>query len=52
MCRKLPDQCKAKVKCKCYVKPVDKEQRDGKLNLNAVDSSFEQQSSIIEIKES
>ena len=52
MCRKLPDQCKAKVKCKCYVKPVDKEQRDGKLNLNEVDNQLEQQGSIIEIKES
>ena len=50
MCRKLPDQCKAKVKCKCYVKPVDKEQRDGKLNLNEVDNKLEQQQYLIEIE--
>ena len=50
MCRKLPDQCKAKVKCKCYVKPVDKEQRDCKLRLNEVDNRFEQQHYVIEIK--
>ena len=50
MCRKLPDQCKAKVKCKCCVKHVDKEQRYGKLNLNDVDNQFEQQHFVIDIK--
>ena len=50
MCKKSPEQCKAKVKCKCCVKPIDKEQEDGKLNLNEVDNNFEQQHCIIEIK--
>ena len=77
MCRKDPNECKAKTKCSACIKRqemskirnayleakengevksykivVDIEQEDDKLNLNAVDSSFEQQSSIIEIKES
>lgn len=52
MCKKSPEQCKAKVKCKCCKEDLAIEQETGKLNLNAVDSSFEQQSSIIEIKES
>ena len=52
MCRKLPDQCKAKVKCRCCKEGLAIKQETGKQNLNAVDSSFEQQSSIIEIKES
>lgn len=52
MCKKSPEQCNAKVKCKCCKEKLDKKQESSKLNLNAVDSSFEQQSSIIEIKES
>ena len=52
MCRKLPEQCKAKVKCKCCKEKLAIEQETGKINLNEVDNRFEQQSSIIEIKES
>lgn len=52
MCRKDPRECKVKVKCKCCKEDLAINQETGKLNLNAVDSSFEQQSSIIEIKES
>ena len=52
MCKKSPEQCKAKVKCKCCKEKLAIEQETGKLNLNAVDSSVEHQSSIIEIKES
>lgn len=50
MCRKLPDQCKAKVKCKCCVKPVDSEKENDKLSLNEVDNQFEQQHFVIEIE--
>lgn len=31
MCRKLPDQCKAKVKCKCCKECLAIKQEDGKL---------------------
>ena len=50
MCKKSPEQCKAKVKCKCCVKPIDKKQESSKLGLNEVDNQFEQQHYIIEIK--
>ena len=50
MCKKLPEQCKAKVKCKCCTKPLDKEKEGSKLNLTELDSQFEQQSFIIDIK--
>ena len=51
MCRKSPEPCQAKTKCKCCVKMVDSEQETGKLNLNEVDNNFEQQQHyIIEIK--
>ena len=50
MCRKLPEQCKAKVKCKCCKEKLAIEQEDGKLDINQVDVNFEQQHYIIEIK--
>ena len=50
MCKKSPEQCKAKVKCKCCIKQVDKEQECDKLNLNEVDAMFEQQHHVIKIK--
>lgn len=75
MCKKSPEQCKAKVKCKCCIKRqemsklrdayleakengevksykivVDSEQETSKLNLTELDSQFEQQSFIIDIK--
>lgn len=50
MCKKSPEQCKTKVKCKCCVKPVDKGQRDGKLSLNEMDNNFEQQNYAIDVK--
>lgn len=75
MCRKDPNQCKAKIKCSACIKRqemskirnayleakekgevssykivVDSEQEDGKLNLNEVDSLFEQQYCVIEIE--
>ena len=50
MCRKLPDQCKAKLKCKCCKEKLTIEQETGKLNLNEVDNQFEQQHFVIEIK--
>lgn len=50
MCKKLPEQCKAKVKCRCCKEKLAIEQEGGKLNLNEVDNNFEQQHYIIEIK--
>ena len=65
MCKKVPEQCKAKVKCKCCKEKldsnlqlqgiskkflIDKEQETGKLNLNEVDNNFEQQHYIIDLK--
>lgn len=50
MCKKSQEQCKAKTKCKCCTKPLDKEKEGGKLNLTELDSQFEQQSFIIDIK--
>ena len=52
MCRKLPDQCKAKVKCKCCKEGLAIKQEDGKLglSLNEVDNQFEQRHFVIEIK--
>lgn len=49
MCRKSPEQCKAKVKCKCCKEKLDKEQESGKLCLNDVDDLFEQQLFIINV---
>lgn len=76
VCKKDPNQCKAKTKCtacikrqemskirdayleskekgevKSYKIVVDSEQENGKLRLNEVDSQFEQQHYVIEIKE-
>lgn len=50
MCKKSPDDCKAKVKCKCCKEKLDKEQEDGKLTLNEVDIKFEQQQHVIDIE--
>lgn len=50
MCRKSPEQCKAKVKRKCCKEKIDSEQENGRLYLNEVDSKFEQQQHVIEIK--
>ena len=50
MCKKSPEQCKAKVKCKCCKEKFAIEQETGKLNLNEVDNQFEQQHFVIEIK--
>ena len=51
MCRKDPSECKAKIKCRCCVKPIDKKQESGKLSLNEVDNQFEQQLFILILKE-
>ena len=65
MCKKSPEQCKAKVKCKCCKEKLDSncklqviskkfivaiEQETGKLSLNEVDNQFEQQHYVIEVK--
>lgn len=50
MCRKSPEQCKAKVKCKCCKSTIDKDKEHGILTLNEVDNQFEQQHYVIEIK--
>lgn len=50
MCRKSPEQCKAKIKCKCCKFSIDKEQEDAKLTINEVDIKFEQQQHVIDIK--
>ncbi|ULG01404.1 hypothetical protein phiA019_0057 [Aeromonas phage phiA019] len=75
MCKKSPEQCKAKVKCKCCIKrqemsklreayleakengevksykiTLDSNREDDTLTLNEVDSKFEQQSFIIDIR--
>ena len=50
MCKKSPEQCKAKVKCKCCKEKLAINQETGKLILNEVDSQFEQQHFVIEIK--
>ena len=50
MCKKSPEQCKAKVKCKCCKEKLAIEQETGKLSLNEVDSQFEQQHFVIEIE--
>ena len=50
MCKKSPEQCKAKVKCKCCKEKLDKKQESSKQSLNEVDNNFEQQHYIIEIE--
>lgn len=50
MCRKNPKDCKAKVKCKCCKEKLAIEQKDDTLNLNEVDTQFEQQHYIIETR--
>lgn len=66
MCKKSPDNCKAKIKCqRCsyavkqsFIPLVDKsceeklviEQEDDKLNLTELDSQFEHQYYVIDVK--
>lgn len=50
MCKKLPEQCKAKIKCQCCKEKLEIEQKGAKLSLNDVDSMFEQQQYMIEVK--
>lgn len=52
MCRKNPNDCRAKIKCKCCKEKLEIEQKDDtlNLNLNEVDSMFEQQHYIIETR--
>ena len=50
MCKKSQEQCKAKTKCKCCIRHLDKKQESGKLGLNEVDNQFEQQLFIINVK--
>lgn len=50
MCKKLPEQCKAKVKCKCCKEKLAFDQENDKLNLSEVDNQFEQQHYVIDIK--
>lgn len=75
MCRKSPEHCKAKIKCKCCIKrqemsklrvayleakengevksykiTLDSNKQDDTLTLNEVDSEFEQQQHVVEIK--
>lgn len=50
VCRKPPEHCKAKVKCKCCKITLDKDKEHDKVTLDEVDNQFDQQHCIIEIK--
>lgn len=50
MCKKPPEQCRAKIKCKCCKEKLVIDQETGKLGLNEVDNQFEQQLFIINVK--
>lgn len=50
MCKKDPNECKAKIKCKCCKEKLAFEQESGKLSLSEVDNQFEQQTYIISVK--
>lgn len=50
MCRKDPNECKAKTKCKRCKEKLAIDQENDKLNLSEVDNQFEQQHYVIDIK--
>lgn len=51
MCKKLPEQCKAKVKCECCKVLIDNSENHDKISLNEIGSCFQEQQYIILVKE-
>lgn len=50
MCKKSPENCKAKVKCQICKVLLDNQENRDKISLNTVDALLEQQTYIIDIK--
>lgn len=50
MCKKLPEQCKAKVKCECCKVLIDNSENHDNISLNEIGSCFQEQQYIILVK--